>query len=93
MSQNAPAPSVADDAPIDKMSFEQALASLERIVGQLESGRVDLEQSIALYERGAKLRAHCADKLKAAEMRVEQIVADQNGAATGTAPLDVEKSA
>ncbi len=82
----------ATETPIDQMSFEQALAALERIVGQLESGRVDLEQSITLYERGAALRAHCAAKLKAAEMRVEQIVADQDGQATDTRPLDLEKT-
>lgn len=71
------------DQPIEKMSFEQAMAALEQLVGQLESGRVDLEQSIALYERGAALRKHCEAKLKAAETRVEQIVQDDAGRAAG----------
>ena len=44
---------MADVADIDALSFEQALAELERIVGQLESGQAPLEQSIELYERGA----------------------------------------
>jgi exodeoxyribonuclease VII small subunit len=48
---------------------------------------VALEQSIALYERGAKLKAHCADKLRVAEEKVEMIRA-QEGRATGTAPAE-----
>lgn len=73
---------------IENMSFEQAMAALEQLVGQLESGRVDLEQSIALYERGAALRKHCEAKLKAAEARVEQIVQDDSGRAAGAQPAD-----
>ena len=51
---------------VSDMSFEEAMAELERVVGQLESGNVDLEKSIALYERGSALRAHCEKRLKAA---------------------------
>ena len=80
----------AGDAAIEKMSFEEAMSALEGIVGQLESGRVNLEESIALYERGAALRKHCEAKLKAAEMRVEQIMQDQAGAASGTQPANIE---
>ena len=58
---------------IDKMSFEQALRELEDIVRKLEGGEVELEKSIAIYERGAKLKAHCEARLKAAELRIEQI--------------------
>lgn len=67
---------------IDKMSFEAALAELETIVSQLERGDVELEKSITIYERGAKLKAHCEAKLKAAELKVEQIVQDSAGNAT-----------
>ena len=49
--------------PVEGMSFEEAMAALEQVVGALERGEVPLEQSIALYERGAKLKAHCAAKL------------------------------
>jgi len=70
----------ADD--IEGLSFEQALAELERIVGQLESGQAPLEQSIALYERGALLKAHCEKRLEAARLRVEKIVMGAGGAAT-----------
>ncbi len=79
-----------DAAPIAEMSFEQAMSALEAIVGQLESGRVNLEESIALYERGAELRKHCEAKLKAAEMRVEQIMQDQAGRATSVEPTKLD---
>jgi exodeoxyribonuclease VII small subunit len=76
---------MAKDDPnkdIAAMRFEAAMAALEQIVEQLENGRVDLEESIALYERGAALRAHCDKKLKSAVQRVEQIVGE------GTAVTD-----
>lgn len=64
---------------IETLSFEQALAELESIVQQLESGEVELEKSIAIYERGAALRAHCEGKLKNAELKVERIVRGEDG--------------
>jgi exodeoxyribonuclease VII small subunit len=64
---------------IDTMSFEAALAELEAIVQQLESGDVELEKSIAIYERGAALKAHCEKKLREAELKVEKIILDDNG--------------
>ena len=66
-------------AAIESMSFESALSELEQIVSKLERGDVELEESIAIYERGAKLKAHCEAKLKAAELKVEQIVQDGAG--------------
>jgi exodeoxyribonuclease VII small subunit len=69
------------------MSFEAAMAELEAVVRQLESGNVALEESIALYERGAALKKHCDNKLRAAEERVEMIRA-QEGAAIGTTPVE-----
>ena len=62
------------DKKIAEMSFEEALAALEEVVKNLEGGQVPLEQSIDLYERGEALRKHCEDRLKAAELRVENIV-------------------
>jgi exodeoxyribonuclease VII small subunit len=62
------------------LSFELALKELERIVGRLEQGEVDLEESLALYERGQALKAHCEKKLKLAEGRLEKIVAGAKGA-------------
>ncbi|MBI1401490.1 exodeoxyribonuclease VII small subunit [Hyphomonas sp.] len=74
--------------PVDKMTFEEALAELEVIVRQLEAGDVDLEKSIAIYERGAALKAHCETRLKSAELKVEQIVQGTNGPATEPAAFD-----
>ncbi|HPF23766.1 MAG: exodeoxyribonuclease VII small subunit [Hyphomonas sp.] len=76
------------EKPVDKMSFEEALAELEGIVRQLEAGEVELEKSIAIYERGAKLKAHCESRLKAAELKVEQIVQGAGGTATEPASFD-----
>jgi exodeoxyribonuclease VII small subunit len=62
------------------MSFEDAMAALEEIVLKLESGQAKLEESIALYDRGAALRRHCEARLADAEMRVQKIVAGEGGA-------------
>ena len=78
--------STEDD--IGNMSFEQALAALERIVDDLEKGDVPLDQSIRIYERGEALKKHCDALLKAAEDKVEKIRLSRDGAPTGTEPLD-----
>ncbi len=72
---------------IASLSFEQALAELEKIVAELDSGKTDLEQSIDAYERGARLRAHCEAKLKEAQLRVERIVIGPSGP-TGVEPAE-----
>lgn len=74
--------------PVDKMSFEEALAELEGIVRQLEAGEVELEKSIAIYERGAALKAHCEARLKSAELKVEQIVQGAGGPTTEPTAFD-----
>lgn len=66
---------------IATLSFETALAELEAIVQRLERGQLDLEASIAAYERGTALRRHCATKLEEARLRVEKITFDKNGQA------------
>lgn len=75
---------------VSEMSFEAALKELETIVGKLESGEVELEESIAIYERGEALRAHCDGLLKKAEAKVEKISLDADGKPAGTEPLDVD---
>jgi len=65
---------------IESLSFEQALEELERIVAELESGKAELERSIEVYERGARLKNHCEAKLKAAQLRVEKIIVGPSGA-------------
>lgn len=76
------------DTPIDEMTFEAAMAELETVLGQLERGDVALDDSIALYERGAKLKARCETKLKEAEEKVAAITLDGDGNATGLKPVD-----
>jgi exodeoxyribonuclease VII, small subunit len=73
---------------ISKLTFEEALNRLEQIVSRLESGQAPLEDSIALYEEGAKLKAHCEERLKAAQLRVEKIVVGPDGQAKGSEPTD-----
>ena len=72
---------------VSELTFEEAMAELERVVTQLERGDVALEQSIKLYERGAALKAHCAGKLTDAEEKVELIRAAE-GKAVGTTPVE-----
>lgn len=72
---------------ISGLTFEQALAELEKIVSELESGQAPLERSIEIYERGAALKAHCEKRLEAARLRVEKIVMGQGGAA-GVEPAE-----
>jgi len=66
---------------IKEMTFENALNELENIVSKLERGEVTLEESIAIYERGAKLKAHCEGKLKDAQLKVEKIILNKDGKA------------
>jgi len=75
---------------VDKMPFERAIEELESIVKRLEDGKVPLEESVAIYERGEALKARCEVLLRAAEARVEKITLDAAGKPTGTEPLDGE---
>jgi len=74
---------------IEDLNFESALEELEKIVQKLESGEVELEQSITMYERGAALKAHCEGKLKAAKLKIEKIVLDADGKAS-TEPTKID---
>ena len=79
-----------DAAPVEEMSFEQALAELETIVRTLEQGSAPLDESITLYQRGDQLKRHCEARLKAAQMRIEQIALGPDGQPAGTKPFDVD---
>jgi len=79
-----------NNTDIAEMSFQQAMDELEKIVARLESGSVELEASIAMYERGEALRSHCDALLKKAEAKVEKITLDADGRPAGTEPLDVD---
>ena len=76
-----------DEKPIDDLTFEDALKELERIVARLESGDATLDESIALFERGDRLRAKCAERLDAAQARIEAIRLDAEGRPAGVRPF------
>lgn len=75
---------------ISKLSFEEALGELEKIVRQLEEGRGHLDDAIKAYERGALLKRHCEAKLKEAQARVEKIVLGPDGQ-VGAEPVDLDR--
>ena len=68
------------ETPIDQLSFDDALAALQRTVAELEQGGQPLERSLALYERGVALHERCAKLLAEAELKVQQLVARAGGA-------------
>jgi exodeoxyribonuclease VII small subunit len=63
-------PSVKD------LTYEQALAELENIVASLESGKLQLDETMQLYERGQALIRHCVELLDKAELRLKQLAGD-----------------
>ena len=75
---------------VKKLSFERAMEELESIVTKLEGGKVPLEESVAIYERGEVLKRRCEELLRQAEARVEKITLDAAGKPTGTEPLDIK---
>lgn len=79
-----PAPKNSD---IVQMTFERALKELEAIVGRLERGDVELEESITIYERGEALKNHCDRLLKQAEAKVEKLTLSAGGEPVGAEPF------
>jgi exodeoxyribonuclease VII small subunit len=75
---------------VKKMPFERAIEELESIVKRLEEGKVPLEESVAIYERGEALKRRCDELLRQAEARVEKITLDSSGKPTGREPLDID---
>lgn len=80
----------ANHADVDQLTFERAIEELEAIVKRLEEGRVPLEESVAIYERGEALKRRCEYLLRQAEARVEKIALDATGKPKGAEPLDVK---
>ncbi|AMO70863.1 exodeoxyribonuclease VII small subunit [Sphingorhabdus sp. M41] len=72
------------------LNFEDALKRLEDIVRKLESGDVPLDQSIALYSEGEKLRGLCQKRLEDAQAKIEKITLDRDGKPQATAPFDAD---
>lgn len=85
---DTPTPDDPGTPDIAGLSFEAALAELEAIVQKLEAGDVPLAESIAVYERGAQLKAHCEAILRDAQAKVEQIQLAADGAVTAQ-PADL----
>jgi exodeoxyribonuclease VII small subunit len=81
---------MAENTDVKKMPFERAIDELETIVKRLEEGKVPLEESVTIYERGEALKRRCEELLRQAEARVEKITLDANGKPTGSEPLDVD---
>ena len=87
---------MADDAipaEVAKLTFEEAMAKLEKIVRQLEEGKGGLDEAIKAYERGAALKRHCEAKLREAQLRVDKIVLGPLGSAGNdvrTEPADLD---
>lgn len=66
-------PVTQDSLPETEQSFEKALARLEEIVRELESGTGNLEASLGCYEEGVKLARYCLERLSAAELRIQEL--------------------
>ena len=79
-----------NNTDVKKMPFERAIEELESIVKRLEEGKVPLEESVAIYERGEALKTRCEELLRQAEARVDRITLDSSGKPSGSAPLDVD---
>lgn len=71
-------------------SFEGQLATLERIVRELERGDLPLEQSLDLFEQGVKLSRECQERLNEAERRIEILLRGGDGA-TVAVPFESEE--
>src|SRR2546423_13857671 len=66
-------------AAAETPNFETQLASLERIVRELERGDLPLEQSLELFEQGVKLSRECQERLNEAERRIEVLLRGGDG--------------
>ncbi|HMG47783.1 MAG TPA: exodeoxyribonuclease VII small subunit [Allosphingosinicella sp.] len=83
---------MADEQQPDfaELSFEAALKRLEEIVHKLESGEASLDEAIALYGEGDRLKQQCEARLAAAQARIEKIQFGRDGSPAGTAPFGDE---
>lgn len=73
------------DPGMEDMPYEKALAELETLIKRLEAGSIDLAESIAAYERGVALAAHCGRLLEATERKVDRLVLGSRGDVVETA--------
>jgi exodeoxyribonuclease VII small subunit len=66
----------------EKIKFEKALERLEEIVAMLESGDMELEKSLKVFEEGIKMARVCQVHLSHAEKKIEKLVKDHKGELT-----------
>ena len=64
------------EKPVEELSYEEALAELESIVGSLEGEQSPLEDSMKLFERGQALVTHCGALLESAQLKVQKLVGE-----------------
>ena len=67
---------IMEDDNISEMSFEDAIAQLENIVRELESGRIKLDDAVMAYEKAIKLKQLCESKLQNAQLKIEKLNID-----------------
>jgi len=89
MPNSGPNSGVPIPPDIAALSFEDALAELERIVRQLEEGRGKLDEAISSYERGTALKRHCEMKLREAQAKIDRITVNADGS-LGTEPARID---
>lgn len=68
---------------IEKMTFEEAMEELETVVRRLESGKIKLDEAVAVYEYGVRLKKFCADKLATAQSTIDKLVIGKDGTISG----------
>lgn len=73
---------------INNLSFEEAMEELETVVRQLESGKIKLDEAVAVYERGVKLKNLCEEKLKSAKSKIDKLVIGKDGNIIGKEDFD-----
>jgi exodeoxyribonuclease VII small subunit len=76
------------DSSTDNLTFEQALAELERIVHELEDGQTDLEQALGRYEQGVGLLRRCYGQLQQAEQRIVLLTGQDDDGQPVTRPFE-----
>jgi exodeoxyribonuclease VII small subunit len=76
MTETTERPGTTDEParPVRELTFDEALAELQRTIAELETGGQPLERTLALHERGAALLEHCETLLRSAELRMRQLV-------------------
>lgn len=68
---------------LENLTFEEAMEELETVVRQLESGKIKLDEAVSVYERGAKLKQFCEQKLTEAKSKIDKLIIGKEGQILG----------